>query len=284
MLTSQSIPFLMLEEAGVHRLVVEEHWVAAALEQLRRYEEENRGFRLRRVLPPAAPFARSGTALFALTLVALALAQWNSALGPDWSAAGVAHAAAIRAGELQRTATALTLHADVPHLLSNLVFGTLFSYLLFHSCGGGLGALALLLAGMLGNWINAWVQAPEHFSLGASTAVFGALGLLGGSEARTRHLLREPDARRFAPVGATLLLLLYLGVGHLHGEGERWPTSQVDVLAHVFGLLSGLALGAVLGSVPRARIEQHGLQLASGLTACVVLASCWALALGRTPG
>jgi membrane associated rhomboid family serine protease len=81
---------------------------------------------------------------------------------------------------------------------------------------------------------------------------------MGGAEARTRYLLREPSARRFAPVGAAVLLLLWLGVGG--GQSSR----SVDVLAHVFGLLAGLALG---------------LQLAGALVACVMLAACWALAL-----
>jgi membrane associated rhomboid family serine protease len=268
-LTSQSIPFLMLEQAGEHRLVVDEHHAAAALEELRRYEEENRGFRARRALPPAAPFARAGTFAVCLVLVLLALAQWGSAFGLDWLVAGAARASAIRSGELARTVTALTLHADLPHLAANLVFGAAFAYLLFHTLGGGFGALALLTAGALGNYANAWVHAGEHLSIGASTAVFAAVGLLAGSEARTRHLLREARARRFAPVGGAFLLLLYLGVGELRSDRD------IDVLAHVFGLLAGLVLGLVLGSLGRALVEQRGLQLACGLAAVAVLALAW---------
>ncbi|HEX6882155.1 MAG TPA: rhomboid family intramembrane serine protease [Planctomycetota bacterium] len=269
MLASQSIPYLELAQAGQHALLVESHHAQRALEELRRYEEENRGFRLKRALPPAAPFASVGTVLGALVLVALALAQWRGALGHDWVAAGAARASAIRAGALERTVTALTLHADVPHLLSNLVFGGLFAYLLFHTAGAGIGALALLVAGALGNLANAWLRAGEHLSIGASTAVFAAVGLLGGTEARARHLLAEPRARRIAPVGAALLLLLYLGVG------EARPTSRVDVLAHVFGLLAGLALGPLLGSLPRAWIEQRGLQVGAALLALLALALAW---------
>lgn len=275
MLTSQSIPHLELVEPGVIRLLVEAHWAAAASEQLRRYEEENHGFRRPRALPPAAPGARLGTAFGALVLVVLALAQWGQAFGLDWLGHGNAQASAIRAGELWRAVTALTLHSDLPHLLSNLIFGALFTYLLFHSYGGGLGALALLLAGMLGNLANAWVHAGEHHSVGASTAVFGAVGLLGGSEARARHLLSEARARRLAPVGAALLLLLYLGVG------EAQSTRNVDVLAHVFGLFAGLALGLGLGSLPRAAIEDRRLQLAAGCAAAGGLALAWFAALNR---
>lgn len=273
MLASQSIPYLEHAQAGQHALYVEGHHAERALEELRRYEEENRGFRLKRVLPPAAPFAAVGTALGALILVSLAIAQWRGALGHDWVAAGAARASAIRAGELARTVTALTLHADVPHLLSNLVFGALFAYLLFHAHGAGLGALALLAAGALGNLANAWVRAGEHVSIGASTAVFAAVGLLGGAEARARHLLAEPRARRFAPVGAAVLLMAYLGVG------EARPTSRIDVMAHVFGLVAGLALGPLLGSLPRAWIERRGLQVGAALLALSILALAWLRAL-----
>ena len=282
MLTSQSIPFLMLEEAGVHALVVEEHHVANALDQLRRYEEENRGFQLRRVLPPAAPFALEGTLCSVFLLIIFALLQWSEAGGHDWLGAGKALASAIRSGEIERTATALTLHADVTHLLSNLVFGALFGYLLFHSSGAGLGALAVLVAGMLGNLANAWIQRPEHGSIGASTAVFAAVGLLAGSEARARHLLCEPSARRFAPIGAAVLLLLYLGVGKHYDVGEPVLTSDVDVLAHVFGLIAGLALGPLLAAVPRERVDRHAFQLACALAACIVLGSSWLVALARS--
>src|SRR5262249_54026995 len=140
-------------------------------------------------------------------------------------------------------------------------------------------------AGMLGNWINAWVQRPAHLSIGASTAVFAAVGLLAGSEARARYLLREPSARRFAPVGTAFLLLLYLGVGKHYDVGDPTPAPDVDVLAHVFGLLAGLALGPALAAVPRARIGRRGFQLACAFTAGGVLAACWLVALARNaPG
>ena len=257
----------------MYRLLVEEHWAAAAAEELRRYEEENRGFRRARALPPAAPLAREGTCLVVLTIALVTFAQWNQAFGLDWLAAGRGQASAVRAGELARVVTALTLHVDVPHLLSNLVFGALFAYLWLHSIGGGVGALTLLLAGALGNLVNACVHAGEHLSIGASTGVFAAVGLLGGSEARARHLLREPEARRFAPVGAAVLLMLYLGVGEMH------TTRNVDVLAHVFGLLAGLGLGGVFGALPRATLERQGLQLACALAAGGLLATCWVVAL-----
>jgi membrane associated rhomboid family serine protease len=272
-LTSVGIPFLAPESEAEPSLLVEAHWAARAREELVRYEEENVGFGRRRVLPPAAPLARLGLLAGLAALVALFLFQSEPLAGLDWLGAGRAHAAAIRGGELWRATTALTLHVDVPHLLSNLIFGALFGYLLFHAHGGGVGLLALVLCGTLGNLSNAWIHRPEHLSIGASTAVFAAVGLLGSSEARMRTLLAEPTARRAAPISGALVFLLYLGVG------DAQAPSQIDVLAHVFGLAWGLVVGTFLPSLPRARVESRAFQLAAAALAGAWLATAWALAL-----
>lgn len=274
-LTSVGIPYLAPDDEEEPRLLVEAHQATRAREELTRYEEENRGFRVRRALPPAAPLARAGAALFALVLVGMFLVQRIEPGGFDWVGAGRAHAAAIRGGELWRVFTALTLHVDVPHVLSNVIFGLLFAYLLFHAHGGGLGLLAVVLCGALGNLTNAWVHRPEHLSIGASTAVFAAVGLIGSSEARARHLLREPSARRAAPICGALVFLLYLGVG------DAQSARDVDILAHVFGLAWGLVLGTWLPSVPRKRVDSAQFQLGLALLTLILLALAWALALGR---
>ena len=94
--------------------------------------------------------------------------------------------------------------------------------------------LALLLAsGMLGNLANAWLQNPAHRAIGASTAIFGAVGLLAAiSMVRYRHHLR-PRRRWTLPIAAALGLLSMLGAG-----GEN-----TDIGAHLFGFLFGLPLG-----------------------------------------
>src|SRR6185503_7491748 len=76
-LSSQSIPFLQREENGWHSLLVDERWAAHAVEQLTRYEEENRGFRLQRVLPPRAPLAVAGCVGFVAVLALGAACQWS---------------------------------------------------------------------------------------------------------------------------------------------------------------------------------------------------------------
>lgn len=274
-LASQEIPFVQGQDGGLHTILVQEAWVEAAVRELSRYEEENRGFGRKVPLPPAAPGWRAGSVLFGLVLVAVALLEHGGAFGRDWRGAGVAYAAAIRAGETWRCLTALTLHADPAHLFANLVFGLAFGTLVAHGHGGGLGWLAVVLSGALGNWANAWLLSPGHASLGASTAVFGAVGVLCGSEARRRHLLQETPLRRAAPVAIALVLLSYLGMGDGQPPGGR----GVDLTAHVLGLVVGLAIGPVLPSLLGRGFLRPRVQLLAGAVALGLLAAAWARAL-----
>lgn len=200
------------------------------------YARENRGWPPREVA--FEPLAHSTVSLlvYALALIGSYVLAQRSAFGFDWRAAGIADAAAIRAGEWWRCFTALCLHADPVHLAGNLVFGAFFAALFVPMAGVGRAWFATVAAGGVGNALTAWIQGAEHRSLGASTAVFGALGALCAWQIVRRRALRQSRVRRWAPAIAGLLLLGWLGVG-----GPR-----TDVVAHVAGLASGALVGALL--------------------------------------
>jgi len=156
----------------------------------------------------------------------------------SWEESGTASSKAIMAGEWWRTVTALTLHADLGHLGANLAAGLVYAGFLLPLLGAGWTWLFIVMAGALGNGVNAWgFRNEEHLSIGASTAVFAALGMLVAAQCAMRLLaVREVKAREFLlPVGAGLGLLAYLG-----GAGDQ----QTDYMAHLFGLLAGLPFGA----------------------------------------
>jgi membrane associated rhomboid family serine protease len=206
--------------------------------------------------------------LAALVLVAGAVLQ--AELGPSWRAAGVLSAERVVArGEWWRVVTALTLHGDVPHVLANLWVGLLFGGLLVPAFGQGVTWLSVLAAGAAGNALNALVYWPaDHQSLGASTAVFGALGLLVGDA--LWFLLRRRTGRSWwrwvLPLGAGLSLLAYLGAG----EGK----SSVDVMAHLWGFAAGLPLGFAV-SIARPAQAPARVQVVCGCGAALVLAGAW---------
>ena len=186
----------------------------------------------------------------------------------QWFERGSADADRILLGELWRTVTALTLHANLAHALSNAIGITLFLGALSTILGPGLGSALVLLAGAGGNLANALVHGSGHVSVGASTSVFGAVGMLGGLGLARRGRKKVPRRRAWVPVAAALALLAMLGTG-----GER-----VDVLAHFFGFLFGGVLGLLFAFVTP-RPPGFRIQWACGGAAAAVLISCWFLAL-----
>ena len=145
----------------------------------------------------------------------------------------------IANGEWWRPFTALFLHGDGGHIIGNLASGAVFGTLVSKSIGPWKGWAMILLAGTFGNATTSLVTYPEAFiSLGASTAVFGALGILSGIGLveNFREELRMPWLRVLAPLLAGLVLLGWLG-GAAPGEG-------IDVFGHVFGFSVGVLAGA----------------------------------------
>ncbi len=235
-LDSRSIP-CCIEPAGAGwLLLVPEHQWESACREVRLYEEANRNW------PPPQPVARQlveNTLPTVSVLLLLATFYNLTLLGfsmpergiLDLYELGTAHAASIKNGQWWRLVTALTLHAGPVHLLSNLTIGGTFIILLCRELGSGLAWSLLLASGTIGNLINAWVQSPAHRSVGASTAVFGAVGILAAiSTMRGRQNLRR---RWFIPVAAGLALLAVLGT-----EGKN-----TDLGAHLFGFSFGTIFG-----------------------------------------
>jgi membrane associated rhomboid family serine protease len=152
--------------------------------------------------------------------------------------AGEADARAILDGEWWRAITALTVHANGEHLLGNAVFGGLFVGVLGSAVGSGTALCVTLAAGTAGNLLNAWLRAPLHQAVGASTAVFGAVGALSGVAFRRRR--GEGLARAWLALGAGLALLAMLG-----------SNVETDVGAHFFGFVVGVPLGYAAVRAPR---------------------------------
>lgn len=152
--------------------------------------------------------------------------------------------------EWWRPFTALFLHADPPHLIGNLLSGMLFGTLVSRSIGPLRGWLLILACGTVGNTITSVVTWPEAFiSIGASTAVFGALGILSGLgfSSMLRHRFHLSWAKTAAPVLAGIILLGWLGGGT--------PGGNTDVLGHIFGFASGLTGGLVIGRISPATAD-----------------------------
>jgi len=228
----------MRMEAGRQSYVLyaDSAFQVAIREEFRLYTEEQS---LPRDQRQEVPLYGSGIELFllwAMILVFVFMSQTEAMVGKYCSSSlGI-----FERGEWYRPITSLFLHADVPHLVGNLLIGGIFCLFVAHTLGPLLGWIAILSSGALGNLATSWMHYPEAFkSLGASTATFGALGLLVGSSAwvawHGRSIRRLGGAA--LPVIAGAILLGWFGAG----GGD--PASQVDVLAHVMGFGTGAILG-----------------------------------------
>jgi rhomboid protease GluP len=288
-LQAMGIPHGTVTAEGFLLLLVRTEVAARAKEQIERYERENVGWPPREEVPLAVSDGIRGAAVFAAVMGVFFLLDHAQAYGVDWWAAGSAGSAAIRAGQWWRGITALTLHTDLSHLAGNLLFGSVFGVLLARSLGTGIAWAGFLASGAIGNLVNAAFQGPEHVSIGASTGVFGALGIQAAFEWMRRRETRAPAWRQWGPVAMGFALLFWLGTGgggatelDTHREVQRKLTeilARVDVMAHFTGFAAGLGLGALLGS-QRRRIRLRGRgQLALGVLSLAAVAGAWALAL-----
>jgi membrane associated rhomboid family serine protease len=249
-------------------LTVPQDQVESARAALLAYESENPAKLAERSEPVSFASSLAGSALAGILILVFFSVTIISNPAMSWFERGSADAQQILKGELWRTVTALTLHADVAHAVSNAIAVAWFLGAVSNVLGIGLGCALLLLAGAGGNLANAFLHGWPHVSVGASTSVFGAVGVLGGLGVIIRRQKAVSRRRAWLPIAAALALLGMLGTG-----GER-----VDVWAHLFGLLVGGALGMLI-----ALIAPHPLgsrvQWTCGAVAISVLIYCWMLAL-----
>lgn len=187
--------------------------------------------------------------------------------GVGWAQAGAASAARIMEGEVWRTVTALTLHADPAHILGNAAACAIFVTALARALGPGLAAWLVLLAGAGGNFLTALLHRTDHSAVGASTAIFGALGSLVGLALVRRQRPGPARRRAWMPLASGLALLALLGTGE-----------RADLAAHLFGFVVGGVLGIATGGAVH-RPPRRSIQMALALGALAVVVGCWLVAL-----
>jgi len=258
-------------DAGGWIIAVPAEAVERAQQEIAAYEAEN-------VAWPPAPTPPDPAVHRPPTIILLgALLIFHSFTGPwnaqnKWFVRGAVDAGRVlNEGEWWRVVTALTLHSEAGHLAGNILIGGIIIHLLWRQIGTGVGLFSVIAAGALGNSLNVIVRGTEHLSVGFSSAVFAAVGLLAMQEIIRLHRI---SVRSMAlPLAAALGLLGFIGT-----EGEH-----TDLGAHFFGLGSGLAIGCI---VPAAQAWARGcrfpVQQALALLTLLSILICWLLALNAS--
>jgi membrane associated rhomboid family serine protease len=267
-LASAQIPYQIIEDAASCALVVPAGHSPRAADELRLYDEEN---------PPRAPVKpvhfehQDGVPGVIGYLLVICFVGWlagESAFARDWVGAGRIDGALLRAGEWWRSVTALTLHSGLRHLVGNIVFGAFFGLFAGRLLGPGVAWLTIVSAGAFGNTLNTLLLESSHRSIGASTAVFAALGLLAGFVWRGKLMSQERWTYRLGPIVGGLALLMYTGTGD----------ANTDIGAHLMGFVCGFGGGLLLAPV-RHRLAEARLQVVCAAAAIALIVFAWASAL-----
>jgi rhomboid protease GluP len=231
------------EADGFFALEVEPEREVAVRHELREYVAEQQHWRNRAELSVGAVGMELGL-LWVLSLVAIFLLQIKDpGISDRFCNSSVD---VVAGGEWWRTITALFLHGDLPHLAGNVFIGGVFCYFVAQSFGQLRGWVLILASGVMGNALNAVHHYPATFySLGASTATFGAVGLLVGMGMvlAWRSLAYRMLKPVFVPLAGGLVMLGWYGVSD----------GNTDVLGHIFGWISG----AILGTLAAARLGRE---------------------------
>jgi rhomboid protease GluP len=270
-LTSLGIPHQIMQVEEICRLVVPAEFTEKAKFELWQYEEENRnrgpsGPSIQPVYQNAVP----GVVGYILIVCFVAWLAGIGALGYDWLAAGRVDGVLIREGEWWRSFTALTLHSGLKHIAGNLGFGSLFGLLAGRVVGPGVAWLGIVLAGGAANILNTILLESSHRSIGASTAVFAALGLVSGFVWRGKLMAQNRWPYRIGPIIGGIALLAYTGTG-----GEN-----TDIGAHLAGFICGFVSGILLIRVAD-KLNDQQLQKNCGILAIAIIALSWIMALSN---
>jgi rhomboid protease GluP len=127
--------------------------------------------------------------------------------------------------EIWRLFTSMFLHADVMHLFSNIFALFLFGALVEREFSKTYYLIIYFISGLVGNIFTLLLFPPNTISLGASGAIFGLIGT-----AFVIIALDNPQLFLFALVYVAFFLLSSFAPG-------------INLWAHLFGLISGVALG-----------------------------------------
>ena len=276
--TSMDLPHWIVRHGREYALCVETSNRERALAAIAEFEADERTRGEERKLEP---FQIPKLAVVFTVLVMALLYRIQIGIPPSLVERGIADDALIRAGEWWRCFTALTLHGDSEHLVSNLSFAFVVFAFAYGRFGIGFGLLGTVIGGALGNALNSIAHFSDgHRSLGSSTALFAALGLLSGAEliARIQHKGRARWPL-IVPIGVAIAFLgLFGGAGGVKPDGTPVPVGRVDLGAHLFGLAAGVAVGAFLYRLGVRAQTNDRAQIIAGGVAMLALPAAWWLA------
>ena len=265
-----NIPHKLVHKSYGWEIQVAEEYREYAQKQIELFEKENR----EKHEPAPYLFQVNINFILLISFFLYSFQLYVQATDNDihWIEYGNSSASDILRGEWWRSVTALTLHADMIHVISNIILLSITAYSLCSEIGIGMGWFLILLSGASGNLLNALAHLSEHKSIGSSTAVFGAIGILAGLQFPEKFKLSR--FKGWIPLAGAIGLLAFFGTGE-----------NTDLASHFFGFLSGILIG-VIAFFLKSQYNNNNLKSGKALTQIIpavlsitLILYCWFKAL-----
>ncbi|RSK25661.1 rhomboid family intramembrane serine protease [Bacillus sp. HMF5848] len=146
----------------------------------------------------------------------------------------------IAEGEYWRLVTPIFFHAGFMHALFNSFSIVLFGPALERFLGKTKFLSAYLIAGVFGNIATYLFQPLQYVHVGSSGAIFGLFGIYVFMALFRKDLMSETNSQTILSIVVIGLIMTFL-------------QSNINVAAHIFGLLAGGILAPFVLPKPRTR-------------------------------
>lgn len=138
----------------------------------------------------------------------------------------------IMEGEYWRLITPIFMHGGFPHVLFNSFSLVLFGPALERILGSGRFLLIYLLSGLIANVATLLLQPLTYTHVGSSGAIFGLFGYYLAIIMFRKHMLSKQNSQIILTLCVVSLIMTFL-------------QPNINITAHLFGLLGGFLLGAI---------------------------------------
>lgn len=142
----------------------------------------------------------------------------------------------IAEGEYWRLVTPIFLHSGFPHMLLNSFSLVLFGPALERIIGKTKFVILYFSAGIAANIATFFFKPLTFIHVGSSGAIFGIFGFYIALILFKRHLLSEQNTQIILTISAIGLIMTFI-------------QPNINVTAHIFGLIAGIVIGAVFSKI-----------------------------------
>lgn len=140
----------------------------------------------------------------------------------------------VQNGEFYRLLTCMFVHADIMHILFNMIALYSIGSVVERYYGKSKFLLIYLVSGLLGSIFSGVFMTADSISIGASGAIFGLLGSICYFTYYYRATLQGILRGSIMPV-----IIINLVIGFL--------SSSIDLSAHIGGLIGGILISMAIG-------------------------------------